>query len=98
MYSYQSRAEMYHARVQWTHHAKASERRPSEQTAGVRLQVAAEKIEAQMQGRWHGEEKSCAGGARRAQRARAWQEQDDEVFCGLEWGVVVRRAQWLGEG
>ena len=98
MHSYQSRAEMYHARVQWTHHAKASERRPSEQTAVARLQVAAEKIEAQMQGRWHGEEKSCAGGARRAQRARAWQEQDDEVFRGLEWGVVVRRAQWLGEG
>ena len=98
MHRDQSRAEMYHARVPWTHHAKASERRPSEQTAVARLQVAAGKIEAQMQGRWHGEEKSCAGGARRAQRARAWQEQDDEVFRGLEWGVVVRRAQWLGEG
>ena len=84
MHCYQSRAEMYHARVQWTHHAKASERRPFERTAAARLQVAAEKFEAQMQGRWRGEEKSCAGGARRAQRARAWQEQEDEVLRGLD--------------
>ena len=84
MHNDQSRAALDHARLQWTHHAKASERRPFEQTAAARLQVAAEKFEAQMQGRWRGEEKSCAGGARRAQRARAWQEQEDEVLRGLD--------------
>ena len=84
MHNAQSRAASARARLQWTHHAKASERRPFEQTAAARLQVAAEKFEAQMQGRWRGEEKSCAGGARRAQRARAWQEQEDEVLRGLD--------------
>ena len=84
MHRYELQAALYEARLQWTHHAKASERRPFEQTAAARLQVAAEKFEAQMQGRWRGEEKSCAGGARRAQRARAWQEQEDEVLRGLD--------------